>query len=303
MKKFKEVKNIFVGLIFVLIILLLPVVALAEDKIDVEYPVGTNINGDDIFNEKNVLPGWEETKTIRIKNKSTTDGTNLFFTFDVKGDKRLADQLRLYVIRKADNSYRIGGAGDRWTLKEADEERLYVDNLSAEESERYKIKIKFNKEAGNEFQGLETKFDIDFRIESEEAGGTEAEILAAEGRTVSGNPPEEEVAGVESFEKENEGEVAGEKNNCQSWPKWVWILALIIFVVIFLNDAKKKYKENKYGWKFAFGWTILAVLFWYFFDVCREFKWFLYGSVIIAIIGHLIFIQALKKKAKKPKID
>ena len=81
------------------------------------------------------------------------------------------------------------------------------------------------------------------------------------------------------------------------------ILALIIFAAVFLNDTKKNYKDNKYGWKFALGWTILAVAFWYFFDVCREFKWFLYGSIIIAIVSHLIFLNLLKKKPKKLKVD
>ena len=302
--KFKTIKNIFGGLIVVLTFLLLPAVTLADNKIDVEYPVGSNLNGDDIFDERNIYPGWEKSKTIRIKNKSNTDGTNLFFTFDIKGDKRLADELRLYVIRQSDNSYRIGGAGDRYTLKEADERRFYVDNLAIGESEKYKIKIRFNREAGNEFQRLETKFDIDFKIESEEAGWTEAEILASEGRTVSGNPPEEEVAGVESSDNETDEElVAGEEKQCQNWPKWGWVLALIVFAVIFLKDAGNNYKDSKYGWKFALIWTIFTIIFWYLFDTCHEFKWFLYGLIIIAIVGHTIFVIALKKKIEKLKLD
>ncbi|MFZ2882717.1 MAG: hypothetical protein WA019_06610, partial [Candidatus Moraniibacteriota bacterium] len=184
MEKFKLGKISLLMMSLVLAFISLGNVAKAVDKIDVEYPVGTNIDGDDIFDADNIYPGWQDSKTIRVKNRSTTDDTNLYFKFDVNGDKKLAKKLKLYVIRTSDNDYRIGGAGDRWNLKEADDESLYVDNLSTGESERYKIKIKFDEDAGNEYQGLKTKFDIDFTIESENAGaGTEAEILAAEGRT------------------------------------------------------------------------------------------------------------------------
>jgi hypothetical protein len=168
---------------------------LAEDKIDVEYPVGTNINGHHIFNVDNVAPGQEVSEMIRVRNASATDDTNLYFTFNVNSGGSLAGKLKLYVVRVADNSYRIGGSGDHWTLDEADGEDLYADKLSVEEDEQYEIIIKFDETAGNEYQGLETDFDIDFMIESENAGtGTEGQILAAQGRTVTGAPPE--VLGV-----------------------------------------------------------------------------------------------------------
>lgn len=304
MKKFKLEKISLIVMSLALVSMFFGNVALAVDKIDVEYPVGTNISGDNIFDANNIYPGWEQSKTIQVKNKSTTDDTNLYFKFDVKGDKKLAKKLKLYVIRKADNSYRIGGVGDRWTLKEADEESLYVDKLSTGESERYKIKIKFDEDAGNEYQGLETKFDIDFTIESETAGsGTEAEILAGEGRTdFTGDEPIEEVAGAEN-QAGNGGEIAGQENECRSWPKWVWILALAVFVGIFGTDARRNYLRKDYGWKIAGLWTVAAVGFWYYFDKCREFGWFWYGSIIIAIVLHFVFLYYLKKKIKTPKID
>ncbi|HRY82782.1 MAG TPA: hypothetical protein P5232_03740 [Candidatus Moranbacteria bacterium] len=297
MKKYfiKNLAVIFLGAIF----LIVPAnFALADDEIDVEFLSGENVDGDDIFDESNIYPGWEQSKTIRVENESTTDDTNLYFTFDVNGDKKLAKKLKLYVIRDSDDNYRIGGEGDRWTLEEADEEELYVDRLETEESERYKIKIKFDEDAGNEYQGLETNFDIDFKIESEIAEGgttatTESEILSEEGRVVSG------VAGAENQAGENE-KIAGLENRCQSWPKWVWILVLVIFAIIFVLDARKNYKREEYGWKIALLWTILAVAFWYYFDKCREFEWFLYGSIIIAIVLHFAFLYFLRKKIKKP---
>lgn len=199
--KFRKIKNISRSMVFVLVILFFPSVALAENKIDVEYPVGTDIDGGIIFDEDNILPGWETSKIIKVKNKSTTDDTNFYIKFVLQGNEKLAKALKLYVIRVSDGSYRIGGSGDRYTLKKADGERLYVDKLSKKEGEKYRIKIKFGEDAGNEYQSRTAKFKIKFTIESEEAGaGTEAEILAAEGRVVSGNPSE----GSEGNEQERE---------------------------------------------------------------------------------------------------
>lgn len=103
----------------------------AADTIDVEYPVGTNLNGDEIFNENNVYPGWEESKTIRVENNSLTEDADIYFNFDVNGDKTLANELKLYVIRVENGSYRIGGSGDRQDLEDVDDDRLFVDRLSA----------------------------------------------------------------------------------------------------------------------------------------------------------------------------
>jgi hypothetical protein len=286
---------------------------LAEDKIDVEYPVGTNLNGGEIFEVKNILPGWEESKTIRVENDSETDDVNLYFTFDVNGDKKLAEKLKLYVIRLEDGSYRIGGSGDRYTLKKADDERLYVGRLSATKGKQFKIKIVFDKKAGNEYQGLEAKFDIDFRIESVVAGAeTEDEILTGEGRTgFTGTEPTEaeeeaEVQGEESSGGGESGGIEGEEDKCQSWPMWVWILSLVVFAGVLVLNEWKNYKKEEYGWKFTFFWTILAVAFWYYFDKCREFHWFLYTSIAISIIYHFIYLHFLKKRISEPektKID
>ena len=291
-------------------------VAFAVDKIHVEYPVGTNMNGDDIFDAENILPGWSETKTVKIKNRSTTDAVNLYFTFDIEGNEKLARKLKLYVIRKKDNSYRIGGQGDRYTLKKADDEgTLYVDKLNTTQGKEYKIKIKFDEDAGNEYQDLKTKFDIDFRIEAKiaEDGTTEsaAAILADEGRVVTGNPPAEEVQGVDidngelqtvgGQETETLG-VAGTSKDCQSWPRWVWILALIIFTLNFGRNAWKNWEDEKYKWIFPLAWTILAVAFWYFFDKCQEFQWFLQASIIIAIVLHFSYLYYLRKKVSQVEV-
>src|SRR5665648_152751 len=78
---------------------------LATDKIDVEYLSGINIGDGHIFNEDNIYPGWEKSETIQVKNQSTTDITNLYFKFKIDGSDKLAEKLKLYVVRVAGNSY------------------------------------------------------------------------------------------------------------------------------------------------------------------------------------------------------
>ncbi len=239
--------------------------AQAENKIDVEYPVGTNLNGGKIFSEDNIYPGWSKSKLIRVGNKSETDSVDLYLTFDAKTPTKLAEKLKIYVIRQSDGSYRIGGTGDHWTLKQADEKRLWIDRLDPNDGKQYKIKIKFDEEAGNEYQGLKAKFNIEFRIDAEETTGggnnTPQEILANQGRgTFTGTAPAgetTEVAGEEAGNKE-EGEnnqeqgVKGEESQgetkgamtgiCRHWPWWVWLLAAVVYGGV-LQMGIRKVKE------------------------------------------------------------
>lgn len=278
--------------------------ALAADEIDVEYPVGTNIGGDNIFDEDNIYPGWSETKTIRVRNASTTDDVNLYFTFAIDGNTKLAEKLKLYVVRVSNGSYRIGGAGDRWTLKEADDENLYVDKLDraggVNDSRRYEIKIKFDEGAGNEYQKLETDFDIDFAIESEAAteGLTETEILAAQGRTVTGAPPA--VEGITAEAGEEAPGVAGVETVCSEWPLWVWILLLIIYAAVFNYSSFRQGLENKIHWFFPALETAVIFALWYFFEKCRLYHWYPYAIVIIALISYFIYLPWFRKKSLEP---
>lgn len=286
-------KTIWLGA--VLLILSVAFGVRAEDKIDVEYKVGTNLDGKDIFNEDNILPGWSETKTIRVQNDSETDEVNLYFKFDLKSGLDLAKELKLYVIRKTDGSYRIGGSGDRYNLEKADGEGdLYVDGLDPGESHQYKLKIKFNEDAGNEFQGLETEFDIDFHIESQEADNrTEEEILAFQGRVVTGEAPEEEVGEEEEVQgvvSEEEGEVAGEKTICKSLPLWFWIVALIVFIILsFISTKNTQESKAKSHFIWQLIGVVLLVIIWYLFDKCPYYKWFPIAIIIVGILNHLYY--------------
>jgi len=265
----------------------------AADQIDVEYPVGTNINGNNIFHADNIAPGWEDSKTIRIRNESVTDDTNLYLTFNLKDGKKLAEKLKLFVVREADNSYRIGGTGDRWTLGKADDEKLFTDKLSKGESEKYKIKIRFDESAGNEYQGLESKVDIDFTIESENAGaGTAAQILASEGRSgFTGAEPA--VLGEQSVPPTEE--VAGEEN-CKP-VSWIMFALLLLAYAILLNyNLWHRFKQQlRPRWQWEAVLMVAALVAWFYLDRCNTNRWFIYAVIIAGFISYLTYLQFLRK--------
>lgn len=282
--------------------------ALAEDRIDVEYPVGTNIGGNEFFDEDNIYPGWEKTRTLRVENNSETDDVDFYITFDVKGDKTLAKKLKLYVIRKADGSYRLGGEGDRMDLDDADEKELYVDRLSPTKGKEYDIKIKFDKEAGNKYQGKEVEFDTEFMIESRVASDeTEEEILAAQGREdftglepeVQGESEVSTETTPEAAQISQEGQVEGAQAQCESWPMWAWIVLLIVLLVMQLLNEFRNYNMDEYHWKFSAFLPALGIALWYLFDNCLENTWFVYACVIGFVLIHLVYMNFLKKNSKQ----
>ncbi len=299
-----EIKFSFLVVVLILIFSSLGNIAKANDSIKVEDLKGSNIGNREIFHGDNIYPGWETTKTIRIKNESATDKVNLFFTFDLEDGNKLAKALKLYVVRVPSNDYRIGGQGDKWTLKEADGKRLYADELKAGEDKKYKIKIKLDEDADNEYQDLKVRFGINFKIESQIANSTSKnDILASEGRVVTGKPPIKEVKGEQTKKNKEDksGLVSGAEKKCQNWPQWVWVLALVIFVLGLVWDARRNYKKEKYAWKLAVVWMVVALIFWYFFDFCHQYRWFLSDVIITTIIIHFIYLASLKKKVAQVK--
>ncbi|MFA6048024.1 MAG: hypothetical protein WCV59_03125 [Parcubacteria group bacterium] len=261
--------------------------------------VSLDVSGvhDHMFSEDNIYPGWTDSHTVNVKN--TSDGSeviDVYATFDITDNSDLTKKIHLYVIREADNKYMLGGVGDRITLDEADGDRIFIDRLDAGESEDYKIKLRFDSDAGNEYQELSSDFDIDLGFESDEVPGGGTPLP----KVVSGEKPPEEVAGVSTPEEgaENQGAQLGAETTCQSWPQWIWIVAILAYALILLKYLQNNYKAEKMVWKFGLVWTVAAVTFWYFRDKCREYQWFLYGSIIIAVASYFIYLWMLKKKVK-----
>ncbi|MCK4636137.1 MAG: hypothetical protein KAT32_04710 [Candidatus Moranbacteria bacterium] len=278
--------------------------AFADNEMDLEDSSGDNIHGDDIFNESNIFPGWSESETINVQNESDESEVDLYITFDVDGGEKLAEAIKIYVVRKSDGSYRVGGSGDKYTLEKASGEDLFIGKLDAGDDEDYKIKVKFDEDAGNEYQNLATEFDIDFEIEGRTPEGlTEEEIFTYQDRTVTGETPEDEIEDeVEEVEEdepksvikvnkvEDKGIVAGEQTCQDKWPLWVWILILVVYggLVSLIGNSTDTKDENASSIFWQAVLMIVTLVIWYFFDVCRLYIWVpiltIIGGAIIATI-------------------
>ena len=290
--------------------------AQAGDGIDVEYPVGDNIHDIKIFDENNIYPGCSSSKTIRVENDNPDEAVDLDFTFEVKGDKTLAKMLKIYVVRVSDGSYRIGGEGDRFSLSSASGKHLFVDRLSPTKGKEYRIKVVFDKEAGNEYQNLQATFDIEFDIESNEASDqTPEQILASEGRfAFTGLAPSEDddsetaVEGEQTQEpklvaavsaNESGAGVAGAKTQCLNLPFWIWVIQLLIVISFLLINDYVNFSKKIYRWKFDLVIVLAAIGFWYFFDNCRQFEWFFNLTISSSLFIHFIYISHLKRAANE----
>lgn len=289
----------------------------AEDKITVKLndSNGQHLQGNELFKVDNIYPGWSQTKTIYVKNKSVNYDTDLYFLLDVNGDKKLAKELKLYVTRLGSNqSVRIGGSGDRYDLDSADDEELFLDRLSKDAGKRYRIKIKFDKDAGNEFQGLSTEFDMDFTIKGIiDPNQTEEEILAIQNRVVPAENLTEEEAEAEVLGEKtptiseegagDEGIVEGATTDCKNTNKWPWVIALAILATILFINAWKKNKEEGYGWIFDTAAVVILIIAWYFLENCHLLRWVPVSAIVIGIVTHFLIPYFLETKKGISQIE
>lgn len=273
----------------------------ADDWIDVSY------SGSKIFNEKNVYPGWSKKEDFSVKNNHPTDIADLYITFDLKDGKTLAEVLKVYVIR-SDGSYRLGGRGDRFTLKELDREgRVFIDKLKPGKRKHYKMKIEFDKDAGNKYQNKASKFDVKFKIEGDlnSRNNTTRDILNREGRrgftgeepaVVAGAKDENNSTDKNKEKGDKETTVAGvqdENNSCQGgWPLWAWILVLTIGGVGIYFASK----ATKLSFRLTIQLLIIVSIgiLWFYKDNCRTYKWMPY----VDGLGGVVLMGVLQKRNK-----
>jgi len=77
-------------------------------------------------------------------------------------------------------------------------------------------------------------------------------------------------------------------------------LILIGYLVAFYKTvfAKEREEKQKTPWKWQVAMTVLMIIFWWYFDNCREYLWFL----IIALIGSgLIYGRFFWLNKNKPE--
>lgn len=271
----------------------------------VQAAVSIDVSGthDHMFSNDNIYPGWTDSHAINIKNTSNnSEVVDVYANFEITDNSNLTKKIHLYVIRESDNKYMLGGLGDRITLDGADGNKIFIDRLNAGKDNDYKIKFRFDSDAGNEYQNLNTDFNINLRFESDEVSGGGTPLP----REVSGQTPQEEVQGVYTPEEEspNQGEQLGAESEkiCSGWPQWAWILALLVYAGVLARYLRRGYIQEKIVWKFAVIWTMVTAASWYFFDKCLEYKWFLYSFIIIAIASYFIYLRMLRKKTRKMEL-
>lgn len=211
------------------------------------------------------------------------------------------------------------------------------DILGAGTSQPYEIFFTFDPSVTDQSKN-KTKFDLTLGVESEiynpsltvtsatdgggggndggdgngggdggNGGGGAAGIIPGIVRGVIGGFLGPQIAGEETQQQEGQGgpeQIGGGETKgaetvaCQSWPKWTWIAGILAYAAVLLRYLSNNYKKELLVWKFAPAWTAAAVGSWYFGDRCREFQWFLYSSIIIAIGSYFIYLWMLKKKIK-----
>lgn len=317
------------GILFAIALIFVAAPVYADNELDVEYDGSDDI--DEIIDEKNVYPGWEkEWGTITAENDSDESEVDLEVCFNIDGgetDDDFADDLYVTFYKKDhnDNSYK---KEVKDSLDDLDDECVYLDRLGEKGEDDDKIKakihIRFDRDSGNNTMRDHAEFDMEFYVEGEEVDEDEDEVDDPYPWTYVGTGTTGTTAGDSDEteeEEEDEPEVKGDedttpqitsssptvesaKAECQIWPpKWVWVVALIIIIGCLLFNDYNNYKKREYGWKFDLAAVIIAVLFWYFFDKCRVFWWFLYGSIIAGILVHFIYIALLRKATKDENGD
>lgn len=270
--------------------------------------IKVDFEDDPIFEIDNFYPGMSVSKDVTVKNEDTVE-RDLYVTMDGMDNSDFADQINFYVIKKSSGKFFVGGSGDKMTLKDMDDDgSAFVERIVAGDSTDYEIRVKLKTNTGNEFQKE--------KIDSFEVGLAFYDLPNPpappyrSGQLPGGNE-EGEVEGVESEGSEQQSEqgqeitgtVYGEETECHGWPLWAWIVAIIVYAIIFLwslfNNFKDHVKERKIRW----GWPLLFVigvfLFWYNFDKCQQYKWFaisvLAGSAVIYFYYLRLFRKSLAK--------
>lgn len=313
----------------------MPRFALAAVDIDTDLPAGP------LISESNILPGNVFVRTVIITKLNATSPLGLMLRLDRTNSTGNLESKILVRIQRLSNGQFLSlpGGGTEKTLESlynyidaANSNAFQFDSISggASETFSYKLWFTFDSLADNNFQGKTTVFNLSAGIYSAPStnsssnnggggsnnggggggGGTGGTLanpilrflgLANGGATAGAETSNGEQQGIVEGQAGETPEVAGAVTVCESWPLWVWILALIIFTLNFWRNARKNYTQEKYRWIFPLVWTILAVAFWYFFDKCRIYQWFLYFSIIIAIVSHFVYLYFLRRKIEKYK--
>ena len=304
---------------------------------------------DPLFTVTNAVPGGiYKSNIISVTNTGSSE-QDVQFAIEVKTNPvELAQKLYLSVENDSGNCLYDCDYSNSLEDLSSNKSEIHLGKIDSGETLKYYFYLKFDENAGNEFQNTSMSFDITLGYASlttppssistsssvhhgdndNRGGGDNGDrnkhkkkktvpqtiaqavrsffqptVAGAQGENGSGGAPGESGTGGEVKGVETSAVSGASAENCQSWPAWMWILALLIFVLVMLSDIFKNYKKTQYGWKVSLAWVALAIVFWFIFDVCRDARWFLYLVIILAIVAHFSYLSLLKKKIKKSGIN
>lgn len=159
-KDMASMKRTF-ALAFFTVMLMIPSAAVqARDELDIDPDRGR------LFNERDMAPGESVSAEVSARNR-TKDKADLFLSVDGLQGERLARVMQVAVIDRTNGEYLVGGENDGMTLADLNgAHQVFLERLGKNRSGSYEIRLTFDPNAGNRYQGTKTKFDLSFRLTS-----------------------------------------------------------------------------------------------------------------------------------------
>jgi len=228
-------------------------------------------------------PGLTLSKTVQVKNTDTNPLTITTKNDEKNTNKKMDTIIQITITRTSDGNIRFtGNVRDLYNAGWID---LTSPYLEGNKSEEYSYAVSMDPNAGNEYQGASTTFDLSFHF----SGGTPDEnknqsntggtsTTSTGGTTTTANPtatpiqqqasiiaetptPISEVQGQTTEQQPEEGQVGGITicKTCVWWPFLVLelVLLLLFYRVILLSLPYRKQKLMTLSVPIATYWLFL----------------------------------------------
>jgi len=286
-----------------------------------------------LFDFTNAAPGQTYASDFSVTNTGQA-AQDLQFQLNVDTPETLADFLFLKI--EDGNSNCLWGCDGSESISQINGAQMTFSGIPAGQIRNYKFVLLFSPDAGNDLQNASMNFDMTLGYvgsvpsgnnnnsgSSDNNGGGSSShhsnnnhhthinigrpgqpligihgaVAGINTATADGPTLQNQVAGVSTSQP---GKIDGVSVSiCHGWPKWIWEILLVVYLLVLLENLRRNYAKAEVGWKLALAWTVAALAFWYFFDHCRSFSWFASGVVILAIASYFLYLSKLKKKIEK----
>lgn len=130
--------------------------------------VDVNFESDPLFENLNILPGYQTNRWVKVKNVSDEEQSIAVYADYFSDPDNLASQMDITISSGIDSYY---------NAKLADffgEREIYLSDISSGIEKQYDFEIIFQPESGNDYQGKSLDFDIKIGARSKESVGSES---------------------------------------------------------------------------------------------------------------------------------